>query len=169
MPKTNRREFIRRTGIGVAGVSSLSLPPLTNAASAASSSSPRGTIPPPRPLDVPGVHAYPLEHSLAAGEVLELCVSASVPYSMSICRLGLNVDDPAGDTVCADLGPQAAAPQLIHPGSYVHIGKALRGSMTTLTVECWVRPWDLSRLQGIISQEDKDSSEGFALGIGAEG
>ena len=32
-----------------------------------------------------------------------------------------------------------------------------------------MRPWDLTRLQGLITQEDKDSSEGFALGIGTDG
>ena len=38
-----------------------------------------------------------------------------------------------------------------------------------LTLECWVRPWDLTRLQGVISQEDKDADDGFALGIGQDG
>ena len=31
------------------------------------------------------------------------------------------------------------------------------------------RPWDLEKLQGLVSQEDKDSSEGFALGVGKDG
>src|SRR6185295_5568831 len=31
------------------------------------------------------------------------------------------------------------------------------------------RPWDITKLQGLISQEDKDSSEGLALGIGKDG
>jgi len=126
-------------------------------------------MPPHRALDVPGVHAYPLEHSLAAAETLELCVSASVPYRLSICRLGLKVDDPDGDTVLADLGAQRENPQPILPGSYVHVAKSLRGSMRAFTLECWVRPWDVTKLQGLISQEDKDSSEGFALGIGKDG
>ncbi len=166
MSKTTRREFIRRTGLGVAGLSALNLSPVARAATAAR----RGqTIPSHRALEVPGVHAYPMEHSIAAGDTLELCVSASVPYSMSICRLGLNVDDPAGDTVLADLGNQGATPQPIRPGSYVHIAKSLRGTFRAFSVECWVRPWDITKLQGVVSQEDKDSSEGFALGIGKEG
>jgi hypothetical protein len=169
MSKTTRRDFLRRTGISVAGVSTLSLQPLTETRAAPAFSGAAAAIPPHRALDVPGVHAYPIEHSVAASETLELCVSASVPYSISICRLGLNVDDPAGDTVCADLGEQPAVPRPIHPGSYVHIARALRGSFGAFTVECWVRPWDLTRLQGIVSQEDKDSSEGFALGLGSEG
>ncbi len=156
---------MRRTGLGVVGVSAMALPNPARAARA----EPSEAIPPHRGLDVPGVHAYPLEHSLAAGATLELCVSASVPYSLSIHRLGRNVDDPVEDALMADFGPQSAVPRPIHPGSYVHIDRALRGEFRALSVECWVRPWDVSRLQGVISQEDKDSSEGFALGIGADG
>lgn len=32
-----------------------------------------------------------------------------------------------------------------------------------------MRPWDVGKLQGLVSQEDKDSSEGLALGIGKGG
>src|SRR6185436_14955033 len=126
-------------------------------------------IPQHRARQGPGGHAYPMEHSIAAGETLELCVSASVTYSLTICRLGLKVDDPAGDTVMADLGEQLPTPQSIHPGSYVHVAKSLRGTWRAFSIECWVRPWDITKLQGVISQEDKDSSEGFALGIGKDG
>jgi hypothetical protein len=165
MPKTTRRDFIRRTGLGVAGVSTLKLSSLAQAASSAS----QQDIPPHRAFEVPGVHAYPMEHSIAAGDLLELCVSASVPYAMSICRLGLKVDDPAGDAVVADLGDQPAVPQSIHPGSYVSIAKAVRGRRRAFSLECWVRPWDLTKLQGVISQEDKETSDGFALGLGPDG
>ena len=41
--------------------------------------------------------------------------------------------------------------------------------MHALSLECWLRPWDLTKLQGLISQEDKDSDEGFALGVGPGG
>jgi hypothetical protein len=166
MSKTTRREFIRRTGIGVAGLTALNLSPSVRAASAASRNK---SIPDHRAIEVPGIHAYPMEHSVAAGDTLELCVSASVPYSMSMCRLGLNVDDPAGDTVLANIGHQDPNPQPIHPGSYVYVARSLRGSLRAFTVECWVRPWDITKLQGVVSQEDKDSSKGFALGIGKEG
>jgi N,N-dimethylformamidase len=165
MARTTRRDFIRRTGFGVAGISALKLTPLARAASSPSPD----PIPAHRALKVPGVHAYPMEHSIAAGETLKLCVSATIPYSMSISRLGVKVDDPAGDTVLAELGDQPVRPQPIHPGSYAHISKSLRGTLRAFSIECWVRPWDLTRLQGVISQEDKDSSEGFALGIGEGG
>ena len=157
---TTRREFLKRTGATVAA-----LKLRTRARAAAEPSG----IPPHRALEVPGVHAYPIEHSIAAGETLELCVSSSVPYRLAICRLGLQVDDPAGDTVLARFDESPANPQPIHPGSYVHVAKRLEGAMRAITLECWVRPWDVTQLQGLISQEDKDSSEGFALGIGADG
>ncbi|MBI5775148.1 MAG: LamG domain-containing protein [Verrucomicrobia bacterium] len=158
-----RREFLQRTGATVAAAAVLKLP----SRGLAAPNSP--AIPPHRALDVPGVHAYPLEHSVAAGDTLELCVSNSVPYRLSICRLGVQVDDPAGDTVLARFDESPANPQPIHPGSYVHIEKHLRGKLSAVTLECWLRPWDITKLAGLISQEDKDSDEGFALGIGKDG
>ncbi|MEO6436169.1 MAG: LamG domain-containing protein [Tepidisphaeraceae bacterium] len=159
----SRRTFIKGAGATAAAMAVTQFEnPLLAAASPPS-------IPPHRALDVPGVHAYPLEHSLAAGDTLELCVSNSVPYRLSICRLGLQVDDPAGDTVLTRFDESPANPQPIHSGSYVHIEKRLRDPLRALTLECWVRPWDITKLQGFISQEDKDSSDGFALGIGKDG
>lgn len=158
----SRRDFLIRAGAGAVAAANLR----PSRALAALAESP---IPPHTALAVPGVHAYALEHSVAAGETLELCVSSSVPYLLSICRLGLQVDDPAGDTVLQRYDEAPANPQPIHPGSYIHIEKRLSGAMQAITVECWVRPWDITKLQGLISQEDKDSSEGLALGIGAEG
>jgi hypothetical protein len=161
--RISRRDFIRRAGATAAAGMTLKLPPRSSAAPTPA------IIPPHRALDVPGVHAYPLEHSIAAGDALDLCVSSSVPYRLSLCRLGLQVDDPAGDTVLARFDESPTNPQPIHPGSYVYIGKRLREKMRAITLECWVRLWDLTRLQGLISQEDKDSEEGLALGIGKDG
>ena len=158
-----RRDFLKRAGGGVAAAATLKLPARGQAPA------PAPAIPPHTAIEVPGVHAYALEHSVAAGGTLELCVSASVPYRLSICRLGLQVDDPAGDTVLKRDDEAPANPQPIHPGSYVHIENRLKGPMHAITLECWVRPWDITKLQGLISQEDKDSSEGLALGIGKDG
>ena len=158
-----RREFLQTTGAGLVAASAL------RRSARAKAPEERPSIPPHRALAVPGVHAYPLAHSVAAGDTLELCVSASVPYRLSICRLGVKVDDPAGDTVLTRFDESAANPQQIHPGSYVHLEKRLRGTLRAITLECWVRPWDITRLQGLISQEDKDSSAGLALGIGTDG
>jgi hypothetical protein len=159
----SRRDFLKRAGGGVAAAAALKLPLRAEFAS------PSPDIPPHTAVEVPGVHAYALEHSVAAGERLVLCISASVPYRLSICRLGLQVDDPAGDTVLKRYDEAPPNPQPIHPGSYVHIENRLRGPMHAITLECWVRPWDVTKLQGLISQEDKDSSEGLALGIGKDG
>jgi len=159
-----RREFLRRTGATAVAAAALFRRARAQTAPAASAA-----IPPHRALEVAGLHAYPRAHSIAAGEVLELCVSSTVPYRLSICRLGPQVDDPAGDEVLARFEEAPEHPQPIHPGSYVHIAKRLEGAMRALTLECWVRPWDVTKLQGLISQEDKDSSEGFALGIGKDG
>lgn len=156
MPKTTRRVFIQTAALGAAALS-------------LRAQSRNDRQPKVRALEVPGVHAYPMEHSIAAGEMLELCVSSTVPYSLQICRLGLEVDNPAADEVCADLGEQPANPQPIRPGSYIHVAKPLEGKWKAITLECWVRAWDVTKLQGLISQEDKDVSDGFALGIGKDG
>jgi hypothetical protein len=160
--RLSRREFLQRTGATVVAATALRLPGRAPAVASAA-------IPPHLAVEVPGVHAYPLEHSVAGGETLELCVSSSVPYRLSICRLGLQVDDPAGDTVLTQFDEAPANPQPIHPGSYVHSERRLEGTRHALSLECWIRPWDLTKLQGLISQEDKDDSDGFALGIGKDG
>jgi N,N-dimethylformamidase len=170
MPKSSRRQFLKNAGVGAAGLPLVGLVQSAASGAGASSTAPGATaIPTHRALDVPGVHAYALEHSVAAGDTLRLCVSSSVPYDLTLCRLGLEIDNPSSDLVLAEFPDQPAIPQPIHPGSYVHIPKSIRGSLTAFTVECWVRPWALERLQGVVSQEDKDSYEGFALGLGEKG
>ncbi len=160
--RLSRRRFLKGTGATVAATT-LSGP----ARAAASPASPE--IPPHRALDVPGIHAYPMEHSVAAGGTLELCVSSTVSYRLSICRLGLDVDDPAGDTVLASFDEAPANPQPIHSGSYIHVGKRLDGPLDAITLECWLRPWDFKRLQGVISQRDTGSRLGLALEAGPDG
>lgn len=158
-----RRDFVLRSGATLAATT------LLRPATAAQAPANASAIPPHRALAVPGVHAYPLQPSIAAGDTLELCVSSSVPYRLSFCRLGLQVDDPAGDAVLAQFDESLANPQPIHPGSYVIAASNVDGPLGALTLECWVRPWDLTRLQGVISQEDKDADDGFALGVGKDG
>ena len=164
----SRRRFLRDAGATAAATSAATL--LPSGCSTTPSPGPAIPSPPPhRALAVPGVHAYSLEHSIAAGETLELCVSTSVPYRLTICRLGRDVDNPAGDEVLAELGSFAANPQPIHPGSYVACACGIEGTLRALTLECWVRAWDLKPLQGVITQEDKEADDGFALGVGPEG
>ena len=58
--RMTRREFLRTTGAGLAAASLLRAPALAKATPE------RSSIPPHRALEVPGVHAYPMEHSAGA-------------------------------------------------------------------------------------------------------
>ena len=158
MRKTTRRQFLKQTTVAVAGLAALRL---GSGSSAAATSA--GAIPPHQPLAVHGVHAYPGEHSIAAGDTLELHVSNTAAYRLSICRLGHQVDDPAGDEVLQEFPEAPANPQPIHPGSYVHIAKGLSKSLPALTLECWVRPWRVAGFSGLISQYDYKDACGIGL------
>ena len=123
--RLNRRKFIKKTGAGVAGLSALRM----TAAAPTRVHPKRGAIPPHRSVYVPGVHAYTDQISVAAGQTIAFHVSSSVPYRLSICRLGLKVDDPVGDDVLHEFPEAQPEIQSIHPGSYVHIERALRGQL----------------------------------------
>ncbi len=156
MHETSRRDFLKQAGAGMAGIAVCS-------GGAIVAAPPPAAIPPHRPLELQGVHAYPTEHSLAAGETLALHVSNSVPYQLAICRLGLKVDDPEGDEVLLKLPQQEARPLPIHPGSYVHVENRLTGPLTALTLECWVRLWKPLGPAGILTQFDHPQSCGVGL------
>jgi N,N-dimethylformamidase len=159
-----RREFFREAGIGVAGAATLPL-----AAGAARAARPAGGLSPHRAMVVPGVHAYTATESVAAGEAVEICVSATVPYRLSVCRLGSSADDPSGDEVVQDLGESPPRPQPIHPGSYVHVEKGLQGPLPALGLECWVRLFRARGRQGLITQLDAPGSCGYGLFVTEEG
>jgi len=161
MSGSSRRSFLKTTTAGV--VSLHALPRVLAAAPAPE------TPPPHTPLSVPGVHGYASAHSVAAGGEIAFHTSADVPVQAVIARLGQEIDDPAGDSVVHDAGALAAEVQPIHPGSYVHVERRIEGPLEALTLECWVRPWSLERLAGLITQEDKQSDDGFALGLGPGG
>jgi hypothetical protein len=156
----SRRDFLKTTGLGLAA---LSTPECTLEIGQANDRAADGpAIPPHRALVVPGVHAYPREHSVAAGTTLELCTSASVPYRLSIYRLGHTLDDSSGDELLARFPEEPPRPHPIHAGSYVHIDSKLDGPLTGLTLEGWVRPWSTAALAGLVTQYD-DSTCGFGL------
>ena len=136
-------------------------------AGAADSSQP---IPIPRPLELDGLHAY-TEKILTAGETIHFRVSSTVPYELSICRLGWEVDDPAGDEVLFTFPESPPVEQPIHPGSFVHVQKALPADapLSALTLECWVRPWRLGGWQTLISQHDYPTACGFGLFLDGSG
>lgn len=162
MKGTSRRSFLKSTAAGAVG---LSVWPAATAADRPKAA----IIPPHTPLTVPGVHGYADTHSVAAGAEIAFHVSDDVPCRATICRLGQAIDDPAGDEVLHEFPALPVRSQAIHPGSYVHVAKSLRGRPAGFTVECWVRPWSLERLAGLITQEDKQSDDGFALGLGKDG
>src|SRR5256885_4029829 len=139
MRRSNRRQFIKRTGLGVAGMAAVKWPALALTGAAASKGRP--AIPPHRSLLVPGVHAYADQISVAAGQTISFHISSSVAYQLSVCRLGLSVDDPAGDQMLHQSREAQPNVQPIHPGSYVHVEKRLNPSLRGLTLECWIRPW----------------------------
>lgn len=165
MPPSSRRTFLKQAGAAafVAAAQREASPLLFAAAT------PGAIIPPHRKLELPGLHAYPSPQSVAAGGTIRFHVSSTAPYQVSIYRLGPIVDDPASNELIHTFEPSGPTPQPIHPGSYVYIEKRLRRPLRALTLECWVRAWDLTRLQGLISQEDKADARGFALGLGKDG
>lgn len=164
MPRTNRREFLKRTGVGVAGLAAISLPEnLIGEESLASA------IPLHQELPVFGVHAYPMQHSVAAGEELALHVSSTVPYQLGLYRLGLEVDNPETDILLHRFLDASPTPQPIHPGSYVHIEKGLPIELSALTLECWVRPWRVDAAAGLITQLDHPQPGGVGLLLAANG
>ena len=128
------------------------------------------SIPPHRALDLVGLHSY-AEKSIEAGETIHFRTSSTVPYELSVCRLGPEVDDPAGDEVLFTFPELQPSSQPIHPGSYVHIPKGLPADepLEALSMECWVRPFRLSGWQTMISQYDFPTACGIGLSLGPEG
>ncbi|MFV1966062.1 MAG: N,N-dimethylformamidase beta subunit family domain-containing protein [Pirellulaceae bacterium] len=127
-------------------------------------------IPMPRPLELEGLHAY-AEKIITAGETIHFRVSSTVPYQLSIARLGHKIDDPNGDQVLYSFPEAAPVEQPIQPGSFVHVAKALPAlvPLEALSLECWVRPWRLTGWQTLISQYDYPTRCGFGLFIAPEG
>lgn len=160
MAGTNRREFLKRSGAGVAAAA---LPLRLDAAAA------DDALPPHRRLDLQGLHAYADQESIAAGETIRFHVSSTVPYRLSVCQLGLKVDDPAGDLVLHAFPEAPADPQPIHPGSYVHAGKGAAEAPGGLTLETWLRPWKPTAVQGILTEYEFPAACSFGLFLTAKG
>jgi N,N-dimethylformamidase len=153
---TTRREFIKRTGLAVAATSAVS-PPIS-AVGARSSE-----IPPHRALYLEGVHAYASSESVPAGGRISFHVSSTAPWQLSICCLGLKVDNPAADEVLHKFAVAKPASQPIHPGSYIHVQRGLTGRYHQLSIECWIRLWKIASPAAVLAQFDKDKPAGFAL------
>jgi len=161
--KLSRREFINHTGVGLAGAA---LSKTTNFAQNSPTSA--GKLP-HRAVPLEGFHGYPSVQTVEAGEKIAFHLSSSVPYQLSICRLGKRIDDSASDEVLYAFKPGAAAAQPIYPGSYVAVDKALPRTLAKATFECWLRPWKHGRAQAIFSAKENDQSAGFELLLNDQG
>ncbi|MEC8942490.1 MAG: LamG-like jellyroll fold domain-containing protein, partial [Verrucomicrobiota bacterium] len=121
-------------------------------------------IPPHQPVHLPGLHAY-AQKSIAAGEEIEFRVSSSVPYDLSVVQLGQDPESRDKDPVLKTFRVEQPQAQAIHPGSYVHVAKALpvERRLSELTLECWIRPFKLTGWQGLITQHDYPERCGVGL------
>jgi len=129
-----------------------------------------GAAPLPRAVELEGLHAY-AEKIVAAGDTIRFRVSSTVPYELSICRLGPQIDDPAGDEVLKTFAISEPTPQPVHPGSFVHVDKPLPAdeSLAGLSLEVWVRPWSVKGWQTLISQHNYPVHCGFGLFLDGDG
>ena len=121
-------------------------------------------IPPHLPVQLPGLHAYS-EKSVAAGDEINFRVSSSIPYKMSIVKLGKDPDSRDNDPVLKIFQVKEPKTQPIHPGSYVNVSKGLPSNrrLSQLTIECWIRPFNLNGWQGLITQHDYPKKSGVGL------
>ena len=126
-------------------------------------------IPPHRPVQLDGLHAY-AQKSIAAGETLRFRISSTVPYEFDVLRLGMP-GKPETDRKLQSLDRLTTGQQPIHPGSYVHIGGGLESRpLMALTLECWVRPFRVEgSTQVLISQQDALGGGGFRLYLNETG
>lgn len=122
------------------------------------------SIPPHEPIELPGLHAY-AQKSLEAGDELEVRVSSTLPYELSLVQLGPDPESREEDPVLESVRVEEPGTQPIHPGSYVHIEKGLPGNrrLSGFTLEGWIRPFRLQGWQGLITQHDYPNRCGIGL------
>jgi len=110
-------------------------------------------IPPQSGMVVPGVHSY-AEMSVFGGDTVHFRTSSTVPYELSICRLGANLDGPDQDEVLYTFPVKEPFPQAIYPGSYIHVPPGKLGGMELPegSIEIWVQPWRFGVDQGVFTQ-----------------
>ena len=115
-------------------------------------------------IDLPGLHAY-AQKSIAAGLEIEFRVSSTVPYDLSVVKLGADPENRDKDLVLQSFQVEQPQIQPIHPGSYLHVNKALPVDrrLSALTLECWIRPFKLSGWQGLVTQHDYPQRSGIGL------
>lgn len=172
MTDQTRREFFVNAGGAIAATPLVAGELLAAAETTGErASSESAGIPPHRPIPLEGIHAYTDKISVAAGETVRFQVSSSVPYELQVCRLGVEVDNPASDQVLQTFPKSPAAGQAIHPGSYLVAERPLeaRTEIKALTIELWARRWRTLERQALLSQFDQPTACGFALFIEENG
>jgi hypothetical protein len=123
-----------------------------------------------RPLPLDGVHAYADRVSAAAGETIRFYVSATHPYEFQVCRLAGDVDGPDADVVLFTRRVDDPVMQPIQPGSFIHIDHGLSDEpIKGLSLECWLRLWDLPGEAAILGQFDHALAAGYALFVKRDG
>lgn len=162
MTDVNRREFLKSAGAAsAAAVASTGFAQKLLSADAVAGDG----IPPHRAMVPYGLHAYPHQISVEAGQAIRFHVSSTEAYRLSICRLGEEVDEPGSDEVLHEFPPTPPTPQAIHPGSYVQVKNALpeQAELSALTLECWVRDFSIKDTCGLITQFDLPQHCGLGL------
>ncbi|HKI42640.1 MAG TPA: LamG domain-containing protein, partial [Mycobacterium sp.] len=169
MGNQDRRQFLKAAGAGWAAAAFASTADSSGAAT--EPGAPAREIPPHRPLPLVGVHAYADRVSVAAGGTIRFFISSTVPYEFQICRLGRDPAGPDGDEVLQSFSVDRPVAQPIHPGSYIHIERGLPPErlLPALSLECWVRLWDLAGEQGLMGQFDATGGGGLALLVRRDG
>jgi hypothetical protein len=126
-------------------------------------------LPPHRSLHLPGVHGYTDRKSVAAGDVVRFHISSDVPYTLSVCQLGPDVEGRSADAVLHAFPPSAPRVQPIHPGSYVRVERGLDQPLRALSLECWVQVWGVGTRQSLIGQYDLPAACGYGLFVNEAG
>ena len=108
--------------------------------------------------------------TVTAGETIHFRVSSTAPYGLSICRLGLDVDDPAGDEVFVHVPQIAAGPAGHSSGLLRPRRKGLPGRPILAPYAGMLgSPWRLNASQTLISQHDYPTACGYGLFLDGEG
>ncbi|MFT5190240.1 MAG: N,N-dimethylformamidase [Verrucomicrobiales bacterium] len=81
--------------------------------------------------------------------------------------MGADPENRDQDPVLETFRTEQPKSQPIHPGSYVHVNKGLPADrrLPGLTLECWIRPFNLASWQGLITQHDFPNHAGIGLFI----
>ncbi len=166
MSKISRRTALKQVSAGA--LTAVAIPSKDWLAEHAQRHSAAADVP-LREVLLPGFHAYADAQSVSAGEPIRFFVSSSVPYEMSIVRLGPRIDDFSSDEVLHQFGVASANVQAIRPGSCVVVHKGLTDGEAprSVAVECWLRLFRVDGPQGILTQGG--SSDGFGLFVSTDG